>query len=337
MIPYIEIELSNPTTFFEEDYFTEEDDERVKAFIEEGYEQDALDFFINEYMTPPAVKYQDLMVSYLNAMDAGVMYEQDRERMIRNVVLMTLGVINVFNSNFKNYLNGRFSKEFFENAGITSASTRKAILLEVENNFEQLVTGNLTRTQLFITNSLRAIQREIVSENMILKNFGLSEEAAHAEIIRFRNSLRSRYPKIYDVINKNMVLVTSNFVDGVERIRKYKLEYYVDLVTRTAILDVDRNTNMIAALAEEERVVEFYLSDPRQVKDERVICQEILSKQVLGKSILALDTEAGAILGIMTVDEARNTPDYSFGPYCRHSVRRCPAEYLSQINKLLVG
>jgi hypothetical protein len=335
MIPYVEPELTSVTNFYLEDYMTDEDLEQLVSLIEEGFDQEAFDLFINEYMIPPSIKFQDLMSDYLGMVETGPMREKDKDALSRNITLMNLGLSAVLLNNFSKYLNSSYSKNIFEGSGITDAMTKKAILVEVETVYEQLLSGSLSRTQSFILSSLRTMQRELIAENLLLKNSKLTGEAIENEIIRFKNSLRIKYPEIYKAINKGNVLVTSRFIDGAESIRHYKLDYYIDLVTRTAILDVDRNSNMISALASGERVVNFYLSDPRQVKKDREICQEILATLTLGESILALDAEAASILGIMTVDEAKSTPDYSFGPYCRHSVKRCSAEYIKQINDLL--
>lgn len=335
MIPYVEPKLVPVTNFYSEDYMTDEDLDQLTALIDDGFVQEAFDLFINEYMIPPSMKYQDLMSDYLGVVDSGPMREKDKDMLSRNITLMNLGLSAVLLNNFSKYLNSSYSKAIFEDAGITDAMTKKAILVEVETVYEQLLSSSLSRTQSFILNSLRTMQRELLAENLLLKNSKLTGEALESEIIRFKNSLRIKYPEIYKAINKGNILVTSRFVDGAESIRHYKIDYYIDLVTRTAILDVDRNSNMISAIAANERVVDFYLSDPRQVKKDREICQEILATLVLGRSILALDAEAATILGIMTVEEAKSTPDYSFGPYCRHSVRRCPAEYIKEINNIL--
>jgi hypothetical protein len=128
------------------------------------------------------------------------------------------------------------------------------------------------------------------------------------------------------------ILISRKFGPEGESVRHYKVDYYTDMATRATLLNVDRNSNEIMARVNGERVVEYYLSDPRSVIKEREICIEILNNLVEGISILALDEEAASILGCMTVEEAQNTPDFAMGIYCRHGLRRLSEDYLAMIN-----
>jgi hypothetical protein len=89
------------------------------------------------------------------------------------------------------------------------------------------------------------------------------------------------------------------------------------------------------ALANDEKVLEFYLSDNRAVKKDRESCQQVLAKNILGKSILATDDITAKKLGIMSIDELRAQPDMPLTYNCRHSFRRLPQEYLNKIEELL--
>ena len=332
MIPYVSVKTESPLDFYSAFELTEDDEERILVLFEEGYDLEATDLFVSEFMESASVKYQELMSYYLRYSEQGPMRSNDQDKLIRNISLLSLGLSTVLIKNFNTYLNNIYSNNIFNNAGIKDSKIKKSILNETLSEFDNLMSGTVSKTQSFILNSLRTFQREMIAENLLLTNSGITGAALENEIDRFKKSLFIKYPEVYKAMNKGNLLTTSKFKDGVEFTRHYKMDYYIDLVARTTLLNTDRISNTISALVDGEQVVEYYLSDNRKVKKDRELCQTILNNKVNGLSILALNQDTATKLGVMTYDEAKSTPDYAMGPLCRHSVRRCSKEYLESIN-----
>jgi hypothetical protein len=228
-----------------------------------------------------------------------------------------------------------YSPVIFKGAGLTDPKVKDAILKEVLTDYEQRIEGAMSQTQTFVLNGIRTLQREMITENLLIKKGNLKGEMLDAEVAQFKKSLQDKYPELYRGMKEGNILVSRKFGPDGETVRHYKVDYYTDMATRTTLLNVDRDTNTIMAMVNGERIVEYFLSDPRTVRKDREICQDILRHKTEGMSLLALDDEAAEILGIMTVDEAMSTPDYAMGPYCRHSIRRLPEGFLRMINERL--
>lgn len=335
MIPYTTIATVNPLNFYSEYELSEDELALMVTLTEDGYEQEALDMFLDEFLQPAATKYKDVMTNYLSELNAGPMRNKEQDNLIRSISLLSLGLSSFLSDNFKTFIKNVYAGNVFDKAEITDSELKRNIQKEVIAEFEQLIGATMSQTQSFILNSVRTLQREMVAENLFLKNSDISGDALEAEIIRFKEALQVKYPGIYKAMRQGNIMTTVKFADGQELTRHYKLDYYIDLTVRTTLLNVDRNANMIAALTNGERVMEFYKADNRNVQKDREICQDILTNLVNGVSILALDEEAAKILGVMTVDEAKSTPDYFGGAGCRHSLKRCSANFIAYINERL--
>jgi len=212
---------------------------------------------------------------------------------------------------------------------LKKADIKRAIFNDIITKYEQTITSAATNIQTFAINSIRSMQKNIIIENIFLRGKNYSKEKLAQVLSEFKANLGVKYPKVFSAIkNGNIVPVPSG--DG--RTRHYKFDYYVDMVTRNIVTNVNRDVIESMALLSGERAVEYVVIDPRKVKDERVICKHILNNLVFGKSILALDIVTATALGVMTVDEARSTPDFAMGIYCRHGLRRLDKAYIDKIN-----
>lgn len=337
MIPYNTIQTVLASDFFQEFELSEEVLDDIRELLEEGFTQETIDIIINEYLIPASDKYTGVITDYLYEMDTGPLRDKELDSLTRSISVLSIAFATYLSGIFEKYIKAGYMDVVFEGANIFDKELKKTLYNEIIGEFDRLISNTISQTQGFILNGVRNLQREMISENLLLKNSKIEGEILEQEINRFKQSLRIKYPSIYKAINNKNILTTISFKDGEEITRHYKLDYYVDLVTRTTLLNVDRTANTISALVNNEPVVEFYLADPRNVKKDRELCQEILSNKVNGLSILALNDDVATKLGILTYDEAKSTPDYSFGPYCRHSVRRCSSEYLKSLEGILNG
>jgi hypothetical protein len=335
MIPYVNVDITSAVNFYEGYELTEEDVQFLLDMVDSGKGQEAVDLFIEEFIVPPGIKYQDLMMRYLGFADSGPLKQADENKLTRNVTLLSIALSSLLYSNYKKFIDNAYSIYIFQIANLTNVEAKAAILKEVLSGYEQLIDGAMSQTQNFLLGSIRKLQREMITENIKLKASAITGDLLNSEVLKFKRSLRSKYPEIYKAMESGNILSSRRYGIDAENVRHYKLDYYADMSTRATLLNVDRQTNIISALVAGERAVEFFQSDPRNVQKEREICQRIIHTEVYGESILALDEEAGGVLGVMTVDEAASTPDFSFGLNCRHSLRRLSQDYLDKINKLL--
>ena len=330
MIPFVDIEFENIAGFFDEYDLTEEEKQILKEGFEEDRLQETIDMFVENYILPPSIKYQDTISSYLELSTTGPFAEEDIDKISRTVALLTVSIISLLTSNF--YKFGKlFSTKTFKNIGLTDIELKRAITKETLSEFERLITGTLQNTQIFVTSSIRTLQREMIMENILIDKLGIKGPALDKEIERFKKLLRDKYPAVYKAALDGNIVATSRFIGDKEIKRHYKLSDYADMATRTTLLNIDRTANEIIARVNDEPVMEYYLYDSRKVKKERVICQDILDKKINGKSLLALDNVTAQKLGIMTIDEARTTPDFAMNVYCRHTLRRVPKQFLQEL------
>lgn len=335
MINTIKIDTRNPVNYFGEYELTKEEIEFLNNMAEEGNAQEAVDIFIENYIVPPGTKYSDLMRNYLELSASGVIDSQNETDLLRNISVITLALSALLLSNFSLFTRSVYAKVVFKEADLTKPDVKRSLINEIIATYDQSLSGALSQTQSFVLNSIRSVQRDMIAKNLFFEKFKPTPEVVKQEIIKFKDALRKKYPSMFKAIEDGNIIVSRKFIDGVEKVRHYKLDYYADMATRTILYDVDRTTNMLMAVAAGERVMEYILADPRKVKKDREICQEILLNKILGKSLLALDEDAAAMLGIMTVDEAMNTPDHAMSVFCRHSVRRLDKIFLKEIDNLL--
>lgn len=335
MISYNSIRQLNVSGFYNEFEIEEEVIAELEKMIEDGFEQEAIDILINDYLIMASQKYSNVMMEYLFQIDQGPFRERDIDKVSRNVSLLGIGLAAYLVNNVKGFSGLGYFDQIFERNDIKDKILKKNIINEVLGQFDNLINTTVGQTQSFILSSIRTLQREMLSENLLIKNAKLTGATLEAEIERFKESLKIKYPEIYRAMNQGNIMTITRFSEGVEKTRRYKVGYYIDLSTRTTLLNAERTANTIAALVNEEPVMEYYLVDPRKVKKDREICQDILNKKIGGLSILATTEEVGRALGIMTIDEAKSTPDFAMGPLCRHGVRRVGKQYLEYIKTLL--
>ncbi len=335
MIPHVDVYTKDPVNFYNEYELTEDELAWLFMMYEEGKGQNATDIFIEQFILPPSTKYQNIILSYLAIIDSGLLDPKEESKLVRNITLLTLGFITLLKDNYSKYIKSVYAPHIFKNNNLKNYDVQDKILNEVLSKFNEPIQAALSNTDIFIVNSIRTLQREMIVENFRLIKTKVPEELMDAIIKRFKASLRTKYPEIYKAMTDGNILVTSRMTDSGIKFMHYKIDDYVNMSVRDTILNTDRITVEIMALSEDEVVVEYYLSDDRMVKKDREICQEVLAKKIYGLSLLATDDITAKKLGIMSIDEAKSTPDYAMGPNCRHTFRRCSSVFLKQINDLL--
>ncbi|MCP4648808.1 MAG: hypothetical protein GY853_01830 [PVC group bacterium] len=335
MIPYVDIELYDPISVYSDYYLTGEDLDILSSMIEEGRPQDAVDYFISQNILPPGIKYQEALSKYLDYSSMGILKEKEKKRVLRNTALLTLGLSSLLYTNYNTFIKKVYADHVFKKAALTAGGAKRVVKDEILGGMEQIVDGTFTQTQFFITNSIKTLQKEMLTANIRLNKIGLKGEAVSYLIEEFKADLKNRYPHIFKAIKDGNVLVTSKYGQDGYRVKHFKVDNYLDSIISKSILDLDRTANVVSATIAGEKVLEFYLANTRKVKKDREICQEIIAKKINGVSVLALDEDTAGKLGIMTVAEAEGTPDFAFSYNCRHGLKRLDRGYLQGINKIL--
>ena len=327
------MDLKSPVTFYRLQDISDEDLKKLRDMLNSGYVQEALDMFTGEYITAPTENYQDEIRGYLEDADDDVYSIKEKNHILRNTALLTIGLSSLLISNFKRFVKEAYSENVFDMAGMTNPDAKKVILDEVINNFEQTVTNSLAQTSTFISGSIQTLQKEMILHNLKTKKLKLDGDALSEEKKAFNRLLKEKYPEIYKAIQEGNILAIHKFDGQEESVRHYKLSKYIDGALRDTILNVDREAVLGSALVAGEKVVEFYQSDQRQVQKDRPVCQEILHKLTLGRPLLALDDQSARVLGIMSIAEAEDQTALSWN--CRHAFRRLSKEFLNEIDKLI--
>ena len=304
--------------------------DELQLLFENQNDIDSLELFIKEYMINPGLIYNDEIVKYLRECGGEALPQSEVNNKIRAVSTLSLVILSLLVGNFKKF-SVLYSDFLFKNLKIKNNELKRSILKQVIDNFEQTISGSILNTQLFITNAIRTLQKEIISNNFLLKKNKITESLVQKEKNLFLKRMMKRYPKISNAINKGNVIsiVKDNLT------RHYKVDYYIDFCVRNTLYNAQRETTELIAKSENDLVVEYYWHDKRPAKKDREICQEILDTKVFGKSLLALDGETANKLGIMTVEQAKSTYDYAMGPNCRHFIRRLDESFLGKIRSFI--
>jgi len=335
MIPYADVYIKNPVNFYNEYELTEDELAWLNMMHEEGNGQAAVDILISKFILPPSIKYQDVIISYMGSADSGIFEQKDTNNLARNITLLTLGLISIINNNYSKYIKSVHAPQIFKDNKLTNDEVKNSVMNEVISKFSEAIQNILSQTSIFAVSSIRSLQRELIAENFRLMKTKVGAEYADELIKRFKKSLRNKYPSVYKAIeDKNIITVSRMTEDGIKSLH-YKIDYYLDMNIRSAVFNIDRNSVQIMAVANDEKVVGYHLIDNRDVKIDREICQIILANKRFGISILATDDATASKLGIMSIDEAKSTPDYAMGPWCRHGIYRLSSDYLNKINVLL--
>ncbi len=324
------VRIKDPESLFGKYQVSNEDLKRYRRMIEAGDGEQAISDFVSEYMTGYVELYNATMINYMQKAQEGQLDDRDLGALLAAVPALSLALAELQNDNFRAFVEESMGPAVFAENGIRSKAVQNAILEETLSRFEQQTFGAMAETQNNVLAQIRQMQRAMIIENQRLKDQGIIGAAIRREIKAFREGLLKKFPEYYNALESGNILKSRKFGPAGERVITYNLADYSAMATRTTLLNVDRTAVEVAQTLSGADLVEFYNRDTRPVKEPREICQDILSKKIGGKSYLAMKPEAAALLGVMTVEDARAKG--AFGPNCRHSIRQSSvgAESLSK-------
>lgn len=295
-----------------------------------GEVERAVDEFIARFLIEPTEEYSLLMEEFLLIMEQGEVERKELRKSEREISLLSFGLSSLLKVSFGVLIADLIGPSIFSKMKIRNPAVKDAILKSTLRQFESLTAKAMTNSQTDILNNIRAMQREMILFN-VMRGKRLTGEQLTKETQRFLLSVERKLP-VYGLLKEGKFLASRSYGLG-EIVKHYKLNNYIEMATRTTLLNIDRTASQIFVTLREDaiarkkgrvpvRVMRYALIDNRPLRTgvEREICKKILKTIPYGVPLLALDEETAILLGIMSVDEVMSTPDYAMGPYCRHGL-----------------
>ena len=320
------IRIKDPISLFSRYHVTKKEINRWTMMIEAGNGEKAIDEFIAKYTTGPAELYTAAMQDYLRIAESGEVPRSGLNKITTSVVAISSAYASNVISSFSTFVKEAVAPTIFEKFKITSPSVKQSIFDATIAQFGNLTEGAMTMTQNNILTGIRQMQMEMIQRNQAMRSRVFASSHLDKEVDDFKKRLKQTYPNYYKGMEEGRVLMDRNG-------KQWKLEDYATMATRTTILNVERTSVEIISKIGSQRVVEYFLRDSRTLSsgNEREICKEILSKKVLGKSVLAMDLKTARILGVFSLDTAKAKG--AMGPWCRHSIRPVSKVYNRKLNR----
>ena len=307
---------------------------RFRKLIERGDFERMIELFNELYMIPPALLYTEIIQSHLTHAQTGQMPRKDQQAMSTAITASTALATGIFISNFTRVTTESVAPSVFASNNITSPGLKKQILDETMKEFNELTRGAMSRTNNEMLSNIRRVQREMIVENQriaLLTKDGAVNSVIDAEKRRFKKDLRRRFPDYYKAMEDGLILKSRPFGEP-PRVRRFKLDHYVELSTQTTIMNVERKSVEVDTRTDGILVMEYKPIDTRRLKGKaREVCQEILGKRILGRSLVAMNTTIARQLGILELEEAKSRG--AMGVLCRHGLKKPSKTYLKSVQK----
>ncbi len=307
---------------------------RFRKLIERNDFERMIELFNELYMIPPALLYTEIIQSHLEHAQTGQMPRRDQQAMSTAITASTALATGIFLSNFTRVTTQSVAPSVFAQNGITSPGLKKQILDETLKEFNELTRGAMSRTNNEVLGFVRKMQREMVVENQriaLLTKDGAINSVIDAEKLRFKKDIRRRFPDYYKAMEDGLILKSRPFGTP-PRVRRFKLDHYVELSTQTTIMNVERKSVEVDTRSNGILVMEYKLIDTRRLKGRaRAICQTILGRRILGRALVALNTATARALGVLELEEAKSQG--ALGVLCRHGLKKPSKTYLKAVQK----
>jgi len=316
---------------FEELNISKKDQALYKRLAEKGQFNKLTSMFLNRYILPNSRKYQDMVKRLMARTGDRILPNADINDVSVKISSATIGFRAALKRMFATVINTAYAPGIFTRLGITSPQVKNTIKSNTLEIFKKHTEAALAQTNPTILRAIRERQKGLILINARIDRARNAGELLQKNVGAFKDSLLRNLDKVspeFRKINNDQMVI---YRDG----SMHKLDQYAEMATRTTLLNVERTAVEVKETVRGRRVVEYYQRDPRAAKTPRKICPVILRQKFAGKSLLALDAEAASVLSIMTVEQAKATPDFAMGVFCRHSIRPISATLNNEIEKLL--
>ena len=298
-------------------------DALLKALFDNG-EGEILDEVIAQYLADPAQEVETYLRRYLKTAEEGVV--EDSKALEKNVVSACLALSYIQRRNFPRIARV-YSRVRYQENGLRQALLKQTILENTIQTFNDLTISAMNQTQQSLLSSIRRLQKDLILESQALAKYKDVDGLLNMRVREFRQSLQMKYPKVYKQIEGGGLISSSGKV--------YKADQYIDSAARTILLNADRDSVEAVAKVKQLPVLEYYLRDHRPVKSgkEREICKAVLSRKIMGYSLVTLNRAKAERLDIYTLDEVKEQGGLGYN--CRHSIRSLSAPALKAVMAVL--
>jgi hypothetical protein len=313
----------------------EGDRKKFADLVEKEQDGSAFALFYDKYIQPLA----DGLTSFIQGQMKKVLDNPDSSE-VSAIVLSIKNASTAYEkasySLFSEFTKEVYTPVLFERLGVKDPQLKKTILNKTLTEFSEKTKGALANTNSMVLSSIRKIQTDIIKANLQIAAKENIPGILKKEIAEFKRKLeadiKKNNPQFYRMLEEGKLIKSRTLPDG--SYYTYGLENYADMSVQTTLMNVERDSVEIAALAEGAPVVGYKLINDRKLKGkERPICKHILATKVRGIAVLALDPDVAGVLGVMTVSEAKGKG--AMGVNCRHGLVPLDSAYLTEVNKAL--
>jgi hypothetical protein len=309
---------------------TKKDQDKITKLFEDGKDLQAENFFVRKYITAPAKKMQGFVSGVMERVQDKIL-SQKQMQSLTITVSNTMSAYDVQIRSLYNQYSNMFAKYLFQKYNITTPFVKQTVRRASIATFNASVKGALSQTNTQMLTSIRKYQTDLIKARQRIDTAADVGRILKKDVAAAYNKAIAEVNKINPAIGK---MKQGNFVvyrDG----SLHTLESYTDMATRTTLLNVDRTSVEVKSGAANRRVVEYYLRDKRAVKEKRAVCNSIMHTRIKGIPMVALDQGAADVLGIRTLEQAKQEDGKAFGPNCRHSIKPLSQAVYNEIEKVL--
>lgn len=329
--------MTVPVTY--KDSISRVDLSEFRKLVATGNETAAIDLFISRYIKPHAIKYTGVIKNQLSVVEKQELLARELSAISITVQGNSLAYERATNSLYAMFYNEVVAPVKLKMMGITSRQANRIIKENTLSFFTEKTKEALSGTNANVLSAIRKYQTDLMTANIKIANrakiTGVLDKEVKVFTQQMRDEVRKMNPDFYRMLDEGKLIRSKPDARGIYR--NYKLEDYADMSVRTTLLNVDRTAHEVQLQVDDVPIAELYLRDHRPLKgEERPICAHILATKFYGRAVLALNSETGSKLGMMTIADYR--AQGGFGPNCRHSIRKPPDAYIAKVKRgLFVG
>lgn len=321
---------------FFDDQLSEDDIQYYAEIAAAGTAQDALDAFMSDFILAYSGRYSEYVRAQM-AKATEMLTAKDISDISLSVSSATVAFKEAQKKIYADFINNVYGDVAMMELNVTNPMVIEAIKNNTIVTFNNLIDGALQGTNQDVLETIRNFQYDLIEgTNKITtaeKFLGIGPDELQVMKEEFENTLRQDHSEFYSMSEDG------NFVrysDG----KLVNFDDYNEMATRTTTLNVQRDAVQAQEIMDEHRVSEYLLVDNRPLKVDkkgrthpREICQEILQDKLFGVAMVAHDQEAADLLGIYTLDEAKE--EGALGPNCRHGIQPLDDETYTHIDNIL--
>ena len=309
---------------------SKKDQAHMQKLFEDGKDLQAENFFVAKYIIKPAKKMQEFISNTVTRVQSRILTAKQMNNLALTVSntnaaysASVRGLFNQYSSMFSRYVFGKYD--------ITTPAIKNVIRRNTIATFNTHIQGALSQTNTTLLSGIRKQQLDMIKAKQKIDKAADFGRIARSEVNKLYETELRKITKINSGLDNMRQGKVITYRNGAQ----HSLTEYNEMATRTTLLNVDRDAVEVKSGSTNRRVVEYYLRDKRAVKEKRAVCNSIMHTRIKGIPMVALDQSAANILGIRTLEQAKQEDGKAFGPNCRHSIRPLSNVVYNEIEKVL--